>query len=121
MLKERIRLTDAAKMIGVSPGSLRRERDLGRLVVSRVGGKDWVTTESIEAMFDQCQGKPKDHASTLKPATTAQPSGSSATADAKSALAALQASAMKLKSASKPIAPNNTAQNVVTLNTRPTS
>ena len=121
MLKERIRLTDAAKMIGVSPGALRRERDLGRLVVSRVGGKDWVTTESIEAMFDQCQGKPKDHASTLKPAPTAQPSGSSATAIAKSALDALRASAQKQKDALKPTGPKPTDLNVVMLNTRPTS
>ena len=59
MNNQRIRLTEAAKIIGVHPKSLRSERDKGRLVIWRVAGKDWTSLAEIDRMFELCHAPPK--------------------------------------------------------------
>jgi hypothetical protein len=53
-----IRLTEAAKRIGVSVGALRTERDRGRLVIWRVAGRDWVSLEEVDRLLREMSRRP---------------------------------------------------------------
>jgi hypothetical protein len=53
-----IRLTEAAKLIGVSVGALRTERDRGRLVIWRVAGRDWVSLEEVDRLLRVMSRRP---------------------------------------------------------------
>lgn len=104
----KIRLTEAAEIVGVSVGSLRKERDKGRLVIWRVAGKDWTSLEEIERMFDQCQNKKKAQGSgssqhtPTSTATNTKLSGSSETsADTQRALDAALATVRGLRKSSR--------------------
>jgi hypothetical protein len=98
----RIRLTEAAKAIGVSAGSLRKAHQDGRLVIWRVAGKDWTTMEEIDRMFERCPAPRKERVfGSGQPAQTAQQSGLSETADTSEALAAALMTAKKLKDGSR--------------------
>jgi hypothetical protein len=50
-----MRLAHAAAMFGLTVSALRTEARHGRLAVSRVAGKDFVTKAEIERMFERCQ------------------------------------------------------------------
>jgi hypothetical protein len=50
-----MRLAHAAAMFGLTMSALRTEAKRGRLVISRVAGKDFVTKAEIERMFERCQ------------------------------------------------------------------
>lgn len=79
--------------------SLRRESKKGRLTVWRVAGKDMSTLREIRKMLDLCLVKRDQSASgSNRPAPTGNPSGTSATADAESALAAAKQIANRLRS-----------------------
>jgi hypothetical protein len=55
---QRMRLTEVAKLIGVSVGALRTERDRGRLVIWRVAGRDWVSLEEVGRLRREMSRKP---------------------------------------------------------------
>lgn len=119
-MQERIRLTDAAKVIGVSAGSLRRESEKGRLVIWRVAGKDWTTMAEIDRMFELCQKGPKVPVCGLNPDiqrtdTKAEPSGSLKTEATERARAALLATVRARRNSSRTISQENIAQNAATV------
>ena len=96
-----LRLADAVKiafpMGGMTVAGLRRERDLSRLIVEKIAGKEFTTLAHIERMRELCRDEARELGSSLKlPATTGversptkQP-GSSETTAGMSAQAALQ-------------------------------
>src|SRR6201992_605628 len=100
-----LRLSDAVKiafpMGGMTVAGLRRERDRKRLVIEKIAGKEFTTLAHIERMRELCRDEARARGSSLRPpaetraerSPTKQP-GSSETADAMSAQAALQ---MKLR------------------------
>ena len=53
-----MRLAHAAAMFGLTVSALRTEAKRGRLAISRVAGKDFVTKAEIERMFERCQLAP---------------------------------------------------------------
>lgn len=55
-----IRLTEAAKRLGLSVASLRTEAKRGHLAVSRVANKDWTTEEAVTEMFERCRVQLKE-------------------------------------------------------------
>jgi hypothetical protein len=55
---QRMRLTEAAKRIGVSVGALRTERDRGRLIIWRVAGRDWVSLDEVDRLFREMARRP---------------------------------------------------------------
>lgn len=56
--EQRMRLTEAAKLVGVSVGALRTERDRGRLVIWRIAGRDWVSLEEVDRLLQAVPRRP---------------------------------------------------------------
>jgi hypothetical protein len=53
-----VRLREAARILGVSVGTLRTERDRGRLVLWRVAGRDWVSLEEVDRLRREMSERP---------------------------------------------------------------
>jgi hypothetical protein len=92
-----LRLDIAAKIAfprgGVTATTLRKEAKRGKLVIARVGGKDFTTLNHIKRMVELCHVKPSrpDSGNDLSAATRAEtslmrPDGLSSTEAATSAL-----------------------------------
>lgn len=121
-----MRLADAAALFGLSVSALRTEARHGRLVISRVAGKDFVTKAEIERMFERCQLAPKapDYGSGLpepRTAATSEPHGSSATESINRARDAVLMTMERLKGGSAATSPQRTPQrgmNVTSLKSR---
>lgn len=63
----RLRLAKAAELSGLAISCLRREAARGRLVIWRVGGKDWTSLAEIDRMFELCRVEPKQPVSETTP------------------------------------------------------
>ncbi len=92
---EFIPLAEAARIAfpagAVKVSSLRLEASRGRLTVYRIAGKVMTTLADVRKMADLCRVEPSLPVSgSGQPARTERPSGSSSTADASIALAALR-------------------------------
>jgi hypothetical protein len=103
-----LRLAQAAEIAfpagGMTASGLRREAGRGRLTIERIAGKDYVTLAEIDAMRQRCRREATAPAVTSR-GTTKSPSGSSATARADIALAALRMSVEKLNGSSPNTSP----------------
>src|SRR5689334_16910351 len=82
---------------GVTVSTLRTEARKGRLVLERIGGKDFVTGEAIKKMRELCRTQPKASDSTPAGEKDAKPSGASGMERSKLALVAALENAEKLK------------------------
>lgn len=100
---ERVRLVKGGIAYGYPVASLRTEARKGTLVLLRVAGKDWVTSEAIREMERLCRKSPRERVSTSTGARVGSPYGSSETERGKLALAALDMSCQRLKRNSKNI------------------
>ena len=105
-----MRLAHAAAMFGLTVSALRTEARHGRLAISRVAGKDFVTKAEIERMFERCQLAPKapDYGSGQpepRTAVTSEPHGSSATESINRARDALSETMRRLKGDSPATSP----------------
>jgi hypothetical protein len=92
-----LRLDDAVALAfphgGMTVSGLRREASRGRLKISRIAGKDFITLAAIKEMISQCRVQAKEPGCGSAPngATAPEPaqrSGSSATETTKKVLAA---------------------------------
>lgn len=98
-----LRLADAVRLAfpagGMTVAGLRRERDAGRLVVSRIAGKEFVTLAAIDAMVEACRHPvtPKAPTSTSAKGLGRKRSGASETAPASSAQDAALATVRALR------------------------
>jgi hypothetical protein len=105
-----MRLAHAAAMFGLTVSALRTEARRGRLAISRVAGKDFVTKAEVERMFERCQLAPKAPDCGSGPpeprtAATNELSGSSATESINRARDATLATVKRLKEGSRPTSP----------------
>src|ERR1700727_3476769 len=98
-----LRLGVVAAQFGLTAAALRTEAKRGRLVISRVAGKDWTSVAEVQRMFGLCRVTPEaltygsgQPASDRTRAPSAQ-SGSSKTPDTSAALAAAWANVERLK------------------------
>jgi hypothetical protein len=93
------RLAVVAAQFGQTAGALRTEARRGRLVISRVAGKDWTSVVEVQRMFNLCRVMPEAPTYGLdQPASAATPrSGLSETMDTSIALASAWASVEKLR------------------------
>jgi len=100
-----LRLTVAARLAfpdgSVSVRTLRLEASRGRLVIERIGNKDFTTLAAIEAMRELCRVPPNPRASICANERAERPAMSSSTVDVKSAraLASRTSEALKKRSA----------------------
>ena len=100
-----LRLTVAARLAfpdgSISVRTLRLEASRGRLVIERIGNKDFTTLAAIEAMREMCRVPPNPRASTCVNERAERPAMSSSTVDVKSAraLASRTSEALKKRSA----------------------
>jgi hypothetical protein len=99
---------------GVSVSTLRAEARKGRLVLERIGGKDFVTGEAIEKMRELCRVQPKVPAFTSDGQRGVRLIGSSETDRASAGLAAVMKTARELKRHSKSISHKNTDPTMAT-------
>ena len=81
----------------MSAGALRRQARAGRLAIYRIAGKDYTTLNDIEGMKTACRVHPRDHDLLSSKPKAEPPSGTSGTASAPSAQAALKATAQRLR------------------------
>jgi len=114
-----LRLATAAKLAfpdgSITAKSLRGEAKRGRLRITRIAGKDFTTLAAIKRMIEECHVPQSRPASTFANAPAANPSTSSSTVDARSALAAAQNAREKLKKLSPATSPTNTPPNGATV------
>jgi hypothetical protein len=108
-----LRLADAAAIAfpngGMTAAGLRREAKRGRLVVSRIAGKDYTTLADIRGMIEQCRVNPKARTSgCVLPAAPGNPFGASKTETSESARAAALASLNRLSKSCGNTSPTNT-------------
>jgi len=120
MSHQRIRLTEAAKIVGVSVKALRTERDRGRLVIWRLAGKDWTSLSEIDRMFELCHAPAKEpgFGSDQNAKTSAKnnpPSGSLETETILKARNAALATVRALREGLPNISQQNTRQNAETV------
>lgn len=92
-------LQEAAGKLGgaVTARSLRTEANKGRLHLTRVAGKYFVTDSDLREMIERCRAAPRDHGSGCSSGMGGSLSGSSSTPDASTAQAAAKATAQALK------------------------
>ena len=104
------RLGVVAAQFGLTAAALRTEAKRGRLVISRVAGKDWTSVNEVRETFTRCRVTPEALTYGLgQPASEAIPRyGSSETPDASKALASAWASVERLRGRSPTISPANT-------------
>ncbi len=62
------RLSVVAAQFGLTAAALRTEAKRGRLVISRVAGKDWTSVAEVNRMFGLCRSTPKESDFWLRPA-----------------------------------------------------
>lgn len=109
-----LRLAKAAQLAfpdgSITEKSLRREAARGHLDIERIAGKDFTTLAAIERMRTLCRVLPSPRASTSERAAAETPSSSSATAQARSALAMAQTARQMLKRRSPHGSPPATSQ-----------
>jgi hypothetical protein len=100
-----IRLKLAAQIAfpdgSMTESGLRKEAAKGHLEISRMAGKDYTTLAAIDAMREKCRVQPKAPASISTAARVGSRSWSSETEKAKSELAALLATAERLRTKGK--------------------
>ena len=108
------RLAVVAEQFGLTAAALRTEAKRGRLVISRVAGKDWTSVAEVQRMFGLCRVNPEaltygsgQPASEMTRAPSGQ-HGSSKTPDAKSALDSARLSVERLKGRSPTTSPAST-------------
>src|ERR1700722_2577542 len=98
------RLRVVAAQFGLTAAALRTEAKRGRLVISRVGGKDWTSVGEVQRMFGLCRVSPKESDSGFGlPEATKEPRSSSETAQSRSAQDALSLSLARLRKSSPTI------------------
>src|SRR3984957_21141138 len=95
------RLGVVAAQFGLTAAALRTEAKRGRLVISRVAGKDWTSVAEVQRMFGLCRVSQKESDSGFGPAEAAkEPRSSSETAQSRSAQDALSLSLARLRKSS---------------------
>jgi hypothetical protein len=88
------RLGVVAAQFGLTAAALRTEAKRGRLVISRVAGKDWTSVADVNRMFGLCRVTPEARIFGSAPPASertrvpSEQSGSSKTPDTSTALAA---------------------------------
>ena len=97
------RLSIVASQFGLTAAALRTEAKRGRLVISRVAGKDWTSVAAVREMFEKCRVTPVDHTygSDRHAIVATPPSGLSETEDTSTALASALATVDRLKRRSR--------------------
>ena len=114
--KAPLRLAEAAAVCGLKISALRTEARKGRLMVSRIAGKDHTTLADIERMFELCRviqkepGCGSDQLAAMQTERSSKPPTSSRTERDKLALDAALMHARKLKEGSPTTSPANTRQ-----------
>jgi hypothetical protein len=93
-----ITLKDAGAHFGFTLSTLRAEAARGRLTVYKIGRRYYTTPADIRQMVAQCRVEPKARDFTL---TRSDGSGSSETERASSALAAANATVLRLRNSSR--------------------
>src|SRR5262249_37252855 len=91
----------------MTASGLRAEARHGHLKIWRIAGKDYTTKQALREMRGQCVLSSHHDSNCGQPEKAAMPSGSSKTANGKSAQAAAKASAQKLRSRSRNISPKH--------------
>ncbi len=105
-----LRLSVVAAQFGLTVAALRTESNRGRLVISRVAGKDWTSVAEVQRMFGLCRSTPKESDSGFgRPEVTKSRHGLSETAESRSARDALSLSLSRLKESSPTTWPANTS------------
>jgi hypothetical protein len=103
----------------ITPTTLRKEAQRGRLPIMRIGRTDFVTPAAVREMMKQCLVPPREHASGSTPPSE---HGSYGTEERSSdALAAAKASAQALKKHSGSTSARSSSQppgKVISLNSR---
>jgi hypothetical protein len=95
------RLGVVAAQFGLTAAALRTEAKRGRLVISRVAGKDFTSVAEIREMFERCRVSPRESDSGFARHGEAKKlASSSETAQNRSAQAALNLSLLRLKESS---------------------
>ena len=108
------RLDVVAAQFGLKAAALRTEAKRGRLVISRVAGKDWTSVAEVREMFYRCRVNPEAHtygSDRLASERTREPSaqsGSSKTPDTSKALVSALAHVERLRRRSPTISPAST-------------
>src|ERR1700722_6495285 len=108
-----LRLGVVAAQFGLTAAALRTEAKRGRLVISRVAGKDWTSISEVQRMFGLCRVTPEaltcgsDHPASGRAGATLL-YGTSETPDTSTALASAWASVERLRRRSPAISPANT-------------
>src|ERR1700729_1669109 len=95
------RLGVDAAQFGLTAAALRAEAKRGRLVISRVAGKDWTSVSEVQRMFQNCRVTPEaliygSAKPVSAPRVPSAQSGSSKTPDTSTALAAAWANVERL-------------------------
>src|SRR3984957_10207287 len=111
------RLGVVAAQFGLTTAALRTEAKRGRLVISRVAGKDWTSVAEVNRMFGLCRVTPEaltygSGQSASERAAETPRYGSSETPDTSAALASAWASVERLRGRSPTISPANTHRRV---------
>ena len=96
-------LAEAAERISpaLTADSLRTEAKRGRLHITRVAGKSFVTESDLREMLDKCRGERKDHGSTCASDQGGNLSGSCSTEAKSTALVAAKETLRELKERSR--------------------
>jgi hypothetical protein len=101
-----MRLAVVAAQFGLTAAALRTEAKRGRLVISRVAGKDWTSVAEVQRMFGLCRSPPKESDSGFdRPEATKNRRGSFEMAESKSARDALGLSLSRLRESSPTTSP----------------
>ena len=107
------RLAVVAAQFGLTAGALRTEAKRGRLVISRVAGRDWTSVAEVQGMFGLCRVTPEapTYGSGQPVGEVRAPSaqsGSLRTPDVSIALASAWTAVQRLKGCSPTTSPVNT-------------
>jgi hypothetical protein len=103
------RLRVVAAQFGLTAAALRTEAKRGRLVISRVAGKDWTSVTEVRRMFDRCRVNQKESDSGFdRPEEPKELRLSSETERSRSAQDALSLSLSRLRKSSQTTSPIDT-------------
>jgi hypothetical protein len=103
-----LRLGVVAAQFGLTAAALRTEAKRGRLVISRVAGKDWTSVAEVQRMFGLCRSAPKESGFSFdRPEATKSRLGLSETAQSRSARDSLSLTLSRLKDSSPTTWPAN--------------
>jgi len=104
-------LQEAAARLGkVTARALRTEARKGRLHLTRVAGKDYVTESDLGEMIERCRAAQRGLGCGSIAAQGGSPHGSSSTPDASTAQAAAKATVQALRERLAATSPTNTAR-----------